>query len=209
MAPQSGDLAFFGVNHTNTTLAKIVSALSDLATEQQAVSQLQSVVSQLQLSNTQLAASLSTNAQLVASLSATVAQQNAQLAQQNAQLTAFACASLPALLQPFQSIPTSGALDWEYFSINNQSYLAVANQFNGTNYSINSQIFKFDGTRFVPFQSIPTSGAADWEYFSINNQSYLALANTQNGTSYNTKSQIFKFNGCLRGLPVCPHKWGT
>ena len=102
------------------------------------------------------------------------------------------------LFVALQSIQTSGANDWEYFSINNQSYLAAANHlYNITNYNINSQIFKFNGTVFVALQSIPTSGARDWKYFSINHQSYLAVANAQNTTSdggANINSQIFKFD---------------
>ena len=135
-----------------------------------------------------LRSELSNNVQLVASLSTSVAQSHTQL-------TSFVCASQPAQLLPFQTVPTSGAYDWEYFSINSQSYLAVANYYDSISYNINSQIFRFNGTVFVPFQFIPTSGAVDWEFFTINNQSYLAVANNDNGAGHNINSQIFKFNG--------------
>jgi hypothetical protein len=43
---------------------------------------------------------------------------------------------------PFTSIPTTGAMDVAYFTIGSQSYLAVANWYNGTAYSINSQVLR-------------------------------------------------------------------
>ena len=112
----------------------------------------------------------------------------------------------------FQSIATNGAYDWQYFNINGQSYLALANSDNGTNIAINSQIYKFSSSSssstasglggstspasFVLYQSIPTNGAVNWNYFTINNQNYLVVANNGNGRS-NTTSSIFALSGCL------------
>ena len=97
---------------------------------------------------------------------------------------------------PFQSIPTSGAHDWEYFTIDNQAYLALANFNNDSSFNINSQILKYNGSAFVPFQSIPTSGATDWKYFNMLNRSYLAVANARDSnTNTNVNSQILVFNG--------------
>jgi hypothetical protein len=87
---------------------------------------------------------------------------------------------------PFQSIPTQGAYDWEFFSIHNQSYLAVSN------FQADSQILSFDGGSFVPVQSVRTVGASDFEFFSIGSRSYLAIANQRNGTSYPADSQVFR-----------------
>ena len=42
---------------------------------------------------------------------------------------------------PFQSVPTSGARSWQYFSINNQSYLVVANDY--TTAPITTSTLKF------------------------------------------------------------------
>jgi hypothetical protein len=96
----------------------------------------------------------------------------------------------------FQSIPTQGARAWEFFSINNHSYLAVANWYNGNSYSINSQILRFDGSSFVHFQSIPTQGALDWEFFSIAGQSFLAVANHHSAlTTFSINSQILRVDG--------------
>jgi hypothetical protein len=103
---------------------------------------------------------------------------------------------------PFQAILTQGARDWEFFTIDGQSYLAVANFFNSTSYSVNSQIFRWSGSSFVPFQSILTHGAHDWDFFSVNNgQSYyLAVANSVQATSvgvdnFSINSQIFRWSG--------------
>jgi hypothetical protein len=95
----------------------------------------------------------------------------------------------------FQSIATMGAVDWEFFTIGNQSFLALANNYDGSSHSINSIIYRFDGSNFAPFQSVFTMGAAKWCFFSMGNQSYLALANNQNNGNYSTNSQLYRFNG--------------
>lgn len=43
-----------------------------------------------------------------------------------------------------QSIPTNAAYAWESFTIDGQLYLAVANEYNGSSYSINSEIFRME-----------------------------------------------------------------
>lgn len=93
-----------------------------------------------------------------------------------------------------QSINTKGADEWEFFTMNNQSYLAVANHFDGGSWAINSQIFVFNGTSFVLFQNIATVGASGVEWFSINDQHYLAIANSNdNSINYAVNSHIYKF----------------
>ncbi|OAD20758.1 EPTP domain protein, partial [Candidatus Thiomargarita nelsonii] len=66
--------------------------------------------------------------------------------------------------EEFQSIPTQGALDWEYFTIGSDHYLAVANHHNDSTYNINSTLYRWHGASFVEYQSIPTQGARDWEF---------------------------------------------
>jgi hypothetical protein len=100
-------------------------------------------------------------------------------------------------VESFQWVATQGARDWEPFSIDGQSFLAVANFFNGTSFSVNSQVLRFNGTMFVPFQFIPTQGAYDIEYFSIANQHYLAIANYHIGITSSLNSQIMRFNGSI------------
>ena len=180
----NGQLVF---DSGNTTLA-----LQDLANLFHDVSSLRSAQS----------TAISTNAQLTAqlnALSSTIARQSAALNS----LCSPSPSGLSLLYTTFQSIFTSGANDWEFFSINDQSYLAVANFEDDTgNNNINSQIFKLNTSSsspdpsFVLFQSIPTSGANDWEYFTMNNQSYLAMANFRNRNgAHAIDSPIFRFNG--------------
>ena len=95
-----------------------------------------------------------------------------------------------------QQVSTNGAVDWEFFTIGNTSYLAVANYYNGKSWIISSDIYRFDqtqplGSQLVLVQQISTIGAADWEFFTINNTSYLAVANYYNGNSYNIPSDIY------------------
>ena len=63
----------------------------------------------------------------------------------------------------YQSIPTSGATDWEHFEIAGNHFLAVANMHNGASYSIDSKIYQWSGAAFIELQSISTTGAEDWE----------------------------------------------
>ena len=119
---------------------------------------------------------------------------------------------------PFQPIPTMAAVAWEYFSINNQSFLAVAEfcasqQIGPKNWTsfcdLNSTIYRFNGTEFVAIQSIPTHGAFAWTHFTIGSTDYLAVANLMSGTfdtparvnhswpalPLDVDSQIFQFDG--------------
>jgi hypothetical protein len=87
--------------------------------------------------------------------------------------------------QELQSIPTNGAIDWEYFTIGSEHYLAVTNHYNGSIRNIDSKLYRWDGASFVEFQSIPTSSAYDWEYFTIGSEHYLAVANYRNDSTHN------------------------
>ena len=96
----------------------------------------------------------------------------------------------------FQTIATSGAQDWEAFTIGSDTYLAVAHNYDGTNFELDSKIYKWDGTQFSLHQSIASSGAADWESFEIGADTYLALANHQSsGSIFQLDSKIYKWNG--------------
>lgn len=94
----------------------------------------------------------------------------------------------------FQSFLTNSARDWEFFMMDGNSYLVVANTFNGSSFNIPSRIYKWNESEFVEFQSIITNGAIGWEYFNLNNESYLALANGSNGSTGNISSKIYKWN---------------
>ena len=63
-----------------------------------------------------------------------------------------------------QQISTNGAVDWEFFTIGNTSYLAVANNLDGISQNIASNIYRFDetqpvGSQFVLVRQISTNGA--------------------------------------------------
>lgn len=58
------------------------------------------------------------------------------------------------LFETNQTIPTSGAYDWEFFAIGPYSFLAVANTFNGTSTNIYSHIYIWLSGSFQLFQSI-------------------------------------------------------
>lgn len=58
------------------------------------------------------------------------------------------------LFETNQTISTSGAYDWEFFTIGPYSFLAVANTFNGTSTRIYSHIYVWLSGSFQLFQSI-------------------------------------------------------
>ena len=95
----------------------------------------------------------------------------------------------------YQYIPTNGAIDWEFFSINNDHYLVVANHHDDSGYNINSKIYKWNGINFIEYQSILTNSATDWEFFSINGNYYIVVANRFTGSSYNINSKSYKWDG--------------
>ncbi|OQY48908.1 MAG: hypothetical protein B6242_01155 [Anaerolineaceae bacterium 4572_78] len=98
-------------------------------------------------------------------------------------------------LEEFQSIPTSGAKDWEFFTIDNVSYLAVANRGELYTTSVDSKIYQWNGSSFVEYQSILTYNAWDWEFFTIGSDDYLAVANNNDNSNWNIDSKIYKWNG--------------
>ncbi|XP_078260582.1 thrombospondin-type laminin G domain and EAR repeat-containing protein-like [Rhinoraja longicauda] len=106
------------------------------------------------------------------------------------------------LFERNQTIPTSGAYDWEFFTIGPYSFLVVANTFNGTSTRIYSRIYIQLNGMFRLFQSMPTYGATDWEIFRVEGRVFLAVANSQsyqtgssNGiNSFNINSTIYELN---------------
>lgn len=53
-----------------------------------------------------------------------------------------------------QTISTSGAYDWEFFTVGPYHFLAVANAFDGTSTQTDSSIYIWLGGAFQLFQSI-------------------------------------------------------
>ncbi|XP_043987585.1 thrombospondin-type laminin G domain and EAR repeat-containing protein-like [Gambusia affinis] len=74
----------------------------------------------------------------------------------------------------FQDIPTRSALDWEFFTIGDEKFLVVANSYDGSSYSVNSFVYRWQGYEgFVPVHSLPTFGCRDWEHFTTEQGSFL------------------------------------
>ena len=94
----------------------------------------------------------------------------------------------------YQTLQTRGAIDLEYFSIADKHFLAVAYHYERT-HLLDSEVYQWNGQRFVAFQKIPTKGAYDVTLFTINGQNYLTVANHYDGSTYSTKSVIYKWSG--------------
>jgi hypothetical protein len=93
------------------------------------------------------------------------------------------------------AITTTGASDWKFFTIGGESYLAVANNYDGSSYNVDSKIYRWNGSIFTETQAISTSGARGWEFFTIGEDSYLAVANDRNDASFSISSKIYRWNG--------------
>ena len=95
-----------------------------------------------------------------------------------------------------QDIETNGARDFASFTIDGQTYLAVANYYNGSTYNLDSHIYQWNSTtnQFDQIQAIATNGAFDFASFVIDGQTYLAVANHRNDSTYNIDSHIYQWN---------------
>ncbi|XP_034043148.1 thrombospondin-type laminin G domain and EAR repeat-containing protein-like [Thalassophryne amazonica] len=98
-----------------------------------------------------------------------------------------------------QTLATSGAYDWEFFTVGPYHFLAVANTFDGQTTAISSTIYIWLDGSFQMFQSIPTVGATDWEMFQIDGRFFLAVANSQKVSGhgprlYSINSTVYELN---------------
>ena len=93
------------------------------------------------------------------------------------------------------NIATNGVTDLEFFTHGTDSYLAVANSYNGTSYNIDSKIYKWNGSSFAVDETIATNGNFGWESFTVGSKTYLAVANKYNGSSFNIDSKIYEWDG--------------
>ncbi|XP_028291417.1 thrombospondin-type laminin G domain and EAR repeat-containing protein-like isoform X2 [Gouania willdenowi] len=83
------------------------------------------------------------------------------------------------MFQENQTLSTSGAYDWEFFTAGSFHFLAVANTFDGRTTVISSTVYVWLDGRFQTFQNIPTVGATDWESFEVDGRVFLVVANSQ------------------------------
>ena len=101
----------------------------------------------------------------------------------------------------FQSIPTIGAVDFEYFEIDGNSYLAVANQFDGTQYNVQSQIMMFStvNKQFENIQAVNTWRGQQIEQFNIGDRHFLGVTDTYDG-DHIAPTHIYEWkNGAFQG----------
>ena len=96
----------------------------------------------------------------------------------------------------FQGIETVGACSFDFFEITNEQFLAISNHYDGSSYSINSSIYKWNSNKFEKIQDIATEGAANTETFVISNETFIAFANyyTQQKREL-VQSAVFKWSG--------------
>uniref|UniRef100_A0A3Q3LAA9 Thrombospondin type laminin G domain and EAR repeats n=1 Tax=Mastacembelus armatus TaxID=205130 RepID=A0A3Q3LAA9_9TELE len=98
-----------------------------------------------------------------------------------------------------QMLPTSGAYDWEFFTVGPYHFLVVANAFDGVTTSVDSVIYVWINGSFQVFQTIKTFCATDWEMFRIGSRVFLVVANGHrfqgNGPSrYAINSTIYELD---------------
>ncbi|KAF3694317.1 Thrombospondin-type laminin G domain and EAR repeat-containing protein [Channa argus] len=88
----------------------------------------------------------------------------------------------------FQDILTHSAVDWEFFTVGDEKFLVVANSHDGSSYSLNSVVYRWQGYEgFVPVHSLPTFGCRDWEHFSTDKGSFLIYS-----SATSRLSKVFK-----------------
>uniref|UniRef100_A0A3B4GC11 Thrombospondin-type laminin G domain and EAR repeat-containing protein-like n=1 Tax=Pundamilia nyererei TaxID=303518 RepID=A0A3B4GC11_9CICH len=98
-----------------------------------------------------------------------------------------------------QMLQTSGAYDWEFFTVGPYYFLVVANAFDGVTTSLDSVIYIWVNGNFQVFQKIKTFCATDWEMFQIDSRVFLVVANGHrlhgNGPSqYTINSTIYELD---------------
>lgn len=95
--------------------------------------------------------------------------------------------------KPFQQFNAFAAKKWEYFSIGNRHFLALANGVvppNGKSLAdTSSTIYEWDGKQFVSFQTFPTKWAYGFYSFQIGQDYFLGL------TDHAQVSTIYRWDG--------------
>ena len=77
-----------------------------------------------------------------------------------------------------------------------EDFLAVTNSYNGSIYSTNSVIYKWNNSQFESFQEIGTEGAERSTAFLINNETFIAFANRRKTKNeFSVQSTVFKWSG--------------
>ena len=96
----------------------------------------------------------------------------------------------------FQEIETERAIGSTAFVINNEPFIAFANNFkSGEGQYVQSPVYKWSVNSFVKMQTLQTYGAHDVKSFTHYGETFVAFANGYNGKSSNIDSFIYKWNG--------------
>ncbi|KTD64764.1 hypothetical protein [Legionella spiritensis] len=117
----------------------------------------------------------------------------------------------------YQRIPSHGNESVEFFTIDNNAFLAVASIRSGPHapYNMNtySKLYRWDGHYFYPVQQFFTFAAKQWHYFTIGNRRFLAVANgvtagEANTRDANTNSMVYEWDGRqFKPFQSIPSQW--
>ena len=138
------------------------------------------------------------------------------------------CANATLGVNSIQSIGTSGARDWQTFTVNSITYALVANYVSEAHedsnyYPVDSYLYKWmgsfpgpcfgDGTACADstlgehaFQTIRTAGAIDWQTIMVGGVTYALVASqyeTSDPNSNLTNSYLYKWNPNLNSNNGC------
>ncbi|SCY88337.1 phage tail-collar fiber domain-containing protein [Desulfoluna spongiiphila] len=95
-----------------------------------------------------------------------------------------------------QDLPDSGGGSaFRYFEIGEDRFVIVPRKYDGKTHSIDSHIYKWNGSAFEIFKSIPTKGALWAEPFEMEGEYYLLICNSYADGSYKQNSPLLKWNG--------------
>lgn len=96
----------------------------------------------------------------------------------------------------FQGIPTNSAAAWQYYRMDPEDYLMVANNYSPTlgGYSIKSKLYRFSGTLFAESGQVSTTGASCISLFSIDYHVFLFVGFQSTATTSKLNSVIYQVN---------------
>ncbi|XP_062504513.1 thrombospondin-type laminin G domain and EAR repeat-containing protein-like [Corticium candelabrum] len=92
--------------------------------------------------------------------------------------------------EEFQSIASKGATDFQAFSACDKTYVAIANNYDGSSGEISSVIYNVNGAGLQPYQHITVANIIRWSAFTYGNSTYLFA-----GPSTTKISYLFKWVG--------------
>ena len=86
--------------------------------------------------------------------------------------TIFEWNSTRQQLIELQVIPTQGATSSQCFGLNGSTYLGISQFFDRDTFShsVDSVLFRWNGTKFQPYQTFPGMGARDFQFFDLDSE---------------------------------------